>query len=96
MESCSRSPHKEVLKNCRVCCVKLGLRLVVEDKDEMDGVVALFEFVGALFQPVYEMRDCEGRLGQFYLRVETNEFLVLDCFDLAPELSSQCLSVLHQ
>ena len=62
----------------------------------MDGVVFLLEFVCALLQAVYEMRDCEGRLGQFYLRVETYEFLVLDCLDLATELSSQCLSVFNE
>jgi hypothetical protein len=62
----------------------------------MDGVVFLLEFVGALLQAVYKMRDCEGRLGQFYLRVETYEFFVLDCFDLATELGSQYLSVLNE
>lgn len=62
----------------------------------MNGVVLLLEFVCALLQAVYKMRNCEGRLGQFHLRVETNEFFILDCFDLATELGSQCLSVFNE
>ena len=43
---------EEFLKMVVLAAIKLGLRLIIEDDDEMDGVVLLLELVGALLHAV--------------------------------------------